>query len=497
MAGNTGLGWSCFQKPDGPGAGTGPPAARAFARHKAASDALNPIAQRAPKADHPFRQRLLRPVAWLMLGAFAVCGTGGETHAQGQDRAHHGMRMGGINRNDLSNALVVAVQKKNAKIAEMLLKRGASPDATGNLEKSALMIAACSGDIGLVNLLLEHGADVNLKNGDGDTALMLAVKKDDPGIVNRLLKAGADANAKNKARLSPLTIASENNNKRIITLLVRHGAEFGEGTRYAMFMSEARDERQGEIDGFRAVGADKKDRGETALKRAFGDRLVGGKMAQELHEKLGIEEFDRFTPDILGRMHANLDKSRENGKPILLDVTARSDHNGAFYRISGWPFFLDHYKVFIVEAENAEEVRARTEYIARTYGKIAAMIIEGHGEKERILLGYEGEKRFLTQSDEKAIAQLKPHLADKPTILLDSCSSGEDGGSVAATISRALDATVLAPAAPAALKGYLVNGDTGELIGAEFEDYRTEAGGAGSTKFEVKTNKFVSGKLME
>ena len=75
---------------------------------------------------------------------------------------------------------------------ELLLRRGAHPDAPNPLDgNTALMMAANRGAIDVVRMLIAAGADVNAKAKDGWTPLEAATMIGDEEIVELLKRAGA------------------------------------------------------------------------------------------------------------------------------------------------------------------------------------------------------------------------------------------------------------------------------------------------------------------
>ncbi len=77
-------------------------------------------------------------------------------------------------------------------IMQMLLAKGADPNARGYWERTALMVANTPAK---VELLVRNRADVNVKDKDGETALMNAASRGDAAVVNALINQGADVNA--------------------------------------------------------------------------------------------------------------------------------------------------------------------------------------------------------------------------------------------------------------------------------------------------------------
>ncbi len=159
-------------------------------------------------------------------------------------------------------ALHYAVEQRNPKMAEMLLKNGAdinARDSSGNTplhraiskgkdniqtiflllqtgadvnapdkyQYTPLHFATMYRDTPVVQLLLKRGADVNKTNFKGDTALHKAVRKLDLKGIQLLLDHGAAVNAKNRKGLTPLKEANKRtqDKKKVVELLKKYGAQ--------------------------------------------------------------------------------------------------------------------------------------------------------------------------------------------------------------------------------------------------------------------------------
>jgi ankyrin repeat protein len=119
-------------------------------------------------------------------------------------------------RKTLENKLLLAIDKKNEKLVEHLLKKGANPNAVRFLIKgegkeylglTALSNAALFGNVKIVRLLLNYGADPNLKTDRSDRPLHRAVgsaHKSCYKIVRLLLNRKADPNARRCGGQTPL-----------------------------------------------------------------------------------------------------------------------------------------------------------------------------------------------------------------------------------------------------------------------------------------------------
>ncbi len=89
--------------------------------------------------------------------------------------------------------LVLAIRNNNPAAGEVLLSRGADPNAMSeDRGTTALMEAASLGNLHIVEMLLSHGANPDLRSKSGRTALMLAVSEGNRDVAAALLSAGAD-----------------------------------------------------------------------------------------------------------------------------------------------------------------------------------------------------------------------------------------------------------------------------------------------------------------
>jgi len=130
---------------------------------------------------------------------------------------------------DLKRDFLMAVDTKNIKIIDLMLKEGADingryPDGLNT--STALVYATKEKNLEMVKFLLAKGVQVDGVDSYGYTALMrvvAATSKDDNlmDILNALLQEDADVNAVNKFGKTALL---EANNKEIIETLVYYGA---------------------------------------------------------------------------------------------------------------------------------------------------------------------------------------------------------------------------------------------------------------------------------
>jgi len=74
---------------------------------------------------------------------------------------------------------------------ELLIARGANPDATNDKGETALMFACGAGNEKAIKLLIGKGAGINLKNGSGESAMSYASRSGNKTIISFLESQGA------------------------------------------------------------------------------------------------------------------------------------------------------------------------------------------------------------------------------------------------------------------------------------------------------------------
>jgi ankyrin repeat protein len=125
--------------------------------------------------------------------------------------------------------LTLIEQGKHTDVLE-LLDRGADPNASDPIGRSALMYAGLNGQTDTMEILIEKGAQINAKDKMGETPLHAAIMFGDPNAVRLLIGKGADVNAKfylgsNTGSLSPLGLAKlrfrQSSEKRMSDVLAR------------------------------------------------------------------------------------------------------------------------------------------------------------------------------------------------------------------------------------------------------------------------------------
>lgn len=179
-----------------------------------------------------------------------------------------------------------------------------------------------------------------------------------------------------------------------------------------------------------------------------------------LNKECGVYDFGRYPAEILEQQFKSKD---DQETPYGVIFYPRSDHNGAFYqniavlrnlfRDLGGKFLLR-----VAEGENKLDMIRQMRRFDRRYGrkhKISFALVGGHGTAESLQLGRgEGKKDFLHKEDMVRIRHRAPRYRRffyKPTFILISCDTGATFG-LGDFISRAVDATVIAPNTPTNIK---------------------------------------------
>ena len=122
-----------------------------------------------------------------------------------------------------STALHLAVQDRDAGLAELLLQRGCSIDAKDCFDTSALATAVCTNLKDLAGLLLSRGANVN-DFVQSSSVLEHAIIRRNEAMVRLLLEHGADVNV-GSGRNKPVAAACLHKNTRIVQMLIDRGAD--------------------------------------------------------------------------------------------------------------------------------------------------------------------------------------------------------------------------------------------------------------------------------
>ncbi|QKK06096.1 MAG: ankyrin repeat domain-containing protein [Pseudomonadota bacterium] len=112
-------------------------------------------------------------------------------------------------------------------IAEMLLAKGAKPDAQSTSGATPLHAAAQRNDVEMLKILCEGKSKPRIDgtDGTGNTALHYAVAGDRKKAAEYLLQQGASTKPENNIHNSVLHVAARNGNKDMTELLLSHGAD--------------------------------------------------------------------------------------------------------------------------------------------------------------------------------------------------------------------------------------------------------------------------------
>lgn len=154
---------------------------------------------------------------------------------------------------NLSDALLMAAGRGDAKQVIESLNAGADPQAASRAGVTPLLAAAYGGSVEAVRAVVERGAKLNhVANGFrawtwtgaklpmsqqdlaqaaslGDTALILAAQMGHEAIVAYLLEHGADPKLANPQGDTPLSAAAEQGHAKIVAMLLAKGIDPNEG----------------------------------------------------------------------------------------------------------------------------------------------------------------------------------------------------------------------------------------------------------------------------
>ena len=112
----------------------------------------------------------------------------------------------------------------NAELVQIMLARGADPNAIDNSGRSALINAAWRGRKNTVKLLLEKGADLTIRDREGLSAINWAGVNGHSDVIFLLGKAGANLNNRDNNNLTPLMRAAWNGHTKAVAALLSEGA---------------------------------------------------------------------------------------------------------------------------------------------------------------------------------------------------------------------------------------------------------------------------------
>lgn len=195
---------------------------------------------------------------------------------------------------------------------------------------------------------------------------------------------------------------------------------------------------------------------------ALEKRLPGS--VRRLHEEYGIRSFGRYPIDVLIRQ---LEEHDSGEQPYGIILFPRDDHNGAFYHNQEMvqPLLGElngKYQLKVVECKDKLEMGRRLVYLHQRFGRASFALLGGHGEKDKIIFGDNRTRETTLHREDfeySSVRGVKKFFVDHPTIILNSCSTGQEGG-VGQELSTAFDAQVIAPNVQTAIKSISVSFDT-------------------------------------
>lgn len=127
---------------------------------------------------------------------------------------------------DVGCSLHAAAQGGHGEIANLLLEKGASPNAKDGRDETALHYAARHGRVEMARLLLLKGADKDALGTDRRTPLQWAAHAGHAAVAEVLVLAGADINLRSKrSGFSPLDLAARSAHLDVLKLLIDRGVD--------------------------------------------------------------------------------------------------------------------------------------------------------------------------------------------------------------------------------------------------------------------------------
>jgi hypothetical protein len=188
--------------------------------------------------------------------------------------------------------------------------------------------------------------------------------------------------------------------------------------------------------------------------------------AQILNQFYGINEFARFTPDILEEMyldHNNLDKK------YYLIIQASADYNNAFDDTNINAEIYKNmkgrgYGIKVIEVSSSlDMVQKLAKLKTRFKSKIPMIILKAHGSPNSITLGNEGQvskeissspkinkknllehNSFFSRIKNRLAKENKDYFTNNPLIIFNSCSTGAKGG-IAQELQKLGNFRIIAP----------------------------------------------------
>lgn len=186
-----------------------------------------------------------------------------------------------------------------------------------------------------------------------------------------------------------------------------------------------------------------------------------------LRDEFGINNFARYPERLLIKQ---FDERLSGNQKYGVILFPGADWNGTFYgNINRLKTLLDDvekfgYEIKVIEADSSLSAVRFVNRLRKKYGPISFGILGGHGSKESIQLG---NGSFGTVKIEKLFQKGAEALADafveNPSIVLLSCSTGQEGG-IAQRFSSILGASVSAPDVPANASDLRAEMNNGKIV---------------------------------
>ncbi|RVD81541.1 uncharacterized protein DFL_009401 [Arthrobotrys flagrans] len=153
-----------------------------------------------------------------------------------------------INTGGIGSALLAAVSGDSKSAVELLIERGADPNAQGGIYGNALNAAVYRGNSEIAEMLiLKYGADINSQGGEYGNVLQSAAVGGNEQLIELLLAKNVDINAKGGKYGNALNAAAAKGHPEVVRVLLDNGANIVDES-YPYDEEEVKaDERQGYI----------------------------------------------------------------------------------------------------------------------------------------------------------------------------------------------------------------------------------------------------------
>lgn len=127
----------------------------------------------------------------------------------------------------MPTALHLAILTGNDEAANLLLARGADPEAVIGKGRSAFSLAAMFGRTSVFERIHASGISIDAADAGGMTPLSCAARAGQTQMAGWIIRNGADVNRQDKQGLTPLHYATIGNHRDIVRLLLDHEANQG------------------------------------------------------------------------------------------------------------------------------------------------------------------------------------------------------------------------------------------------------------------------------